>query len=165
MRTLLIPLCMLILAGCGYSLRGVDSLDGFDTLALNLQEPGSDLSRLLRRSLESAGVEIIQETDSIAATDRPTLNVGNERVASRPVSVNTRARAAQYEIRVSVDILLTRGEQTPIPQQTLTVERSYLEDIENIAGSQEEVEIITTEMRRELVNQLIRRLEAADTNP
>ncbi len=97
------------------------------------------------------------------ATDpeRLVLAVSDEQLARRPVSVNPRARAAQYEMRLSVDMLLARGESELIPLQALSVERSYFEDIENIAGTQEEVAIITDEMRLELVNQLLRRLQAA----
>jgi outer membrane lipopolysaccharide assembly protein LptE/RlpB len=77
--------------------------------------------------------------------------------------VNPRARAAQYEMRLSINIALGNAERYLISPETLMVERIYFEDIANIAGTQEEVEIITAEMRRELVNQLMRRLEAVET--
>jgi len=54
------------------------------------------------------------------------------------------------------------GDEMLIDAETLFVERIYFEDIENINGNQEEIEIITTEMRRELVNQLMRRLESVN---
>ena len=79
---------------------------------------------------------------------------------SRPVTVNPRARAAQYELRLSINIALAQADAMLIDTETLFVERSYFEDIENISGNQEEIELITAEMRRELVNQLMRRLEA-----
>lgn len=163
-RLLRLPLILLLLSvsACGFSLRGSDVLSArYAELQLLTLEPNSEFNRLLRRSLESAAVEIEILTDT-GATDpeRLVLAVGDEQLARRPVTVNSRARAAQYEMRLSVDMLLARGETEIIPLQTLSVERSYFEDIGNIAGSQEEVEIITTEMRRELVNQLLRRLQA-----
>ena len=91
------------------------------------------------------------------------LLVSNERIVSRPITVNPRARAAQYEMRLSINIALGSAEEYLIFPETLMVERIYFEDIANIAGTQEEVEIITAEMRRELVNQLMRRLEAVET--
>lgn len=151
-------LCSLIISGCGYSLRGSESLGmSLPSLQLNLQNPNSEFSRLLRRSLDTAGVSL-DETDMVSGMSQ--LSVSDVRVQNQPVSVNPAARAAQYEIRLSIDIQLLNGEQELIPRETLTVERSYFEDIENIAGNQEEVEIITSEMRRELVNLLIRRLQA-----
>lgn len=89
------------------------------------------------------------------------LSVTDEQVASRPVTVNPRARAAQYELRMSVTIALGRDARYLIEPEPLVVQRVYFEDIENITGNREEVEIISAEMRRELVNQLMRRLAAA----
>jgi len=158
---LAILLGSLILSGCGYSLRGAESLStSLPNLQLNLQNPNSEFSRLLRRSLDTAGVALSDGGMDSANIAASRLSVTDLRVQNQPVSVNPAARAAQYEIRLSIDIQLFNGEQELIPRETLTVERSYFEDIENIAGNQEEVEIITSEMRRELVNLLIRRLQA-----
>ena len=151
----------LLLSACGYSLRGNDVLSSkFDTVLLNSQQPNSEFSRLLRRSLEISDVTLISATSGSETTEQLILEIGSEKIISRPVSVNPRARAAQYELRLSVDISLSRSGEQLISPQTLTVERSYFEDIENISGNQEEVEIISSEMRRELVNQLMRRLAA-----
>lgn len=153
-------LCLLVLTGCGYSLRGSGVLGSeVESLTLNAQQPNSQFARLLRRSLTVADIAVRE--GSTTEDGQLTLMVGNEQVASRPVSVNPRARAAQYEIRVSVSIALRRGDEMLLSPETLIVERSYFEDIENIAGTQEEVDILTEEMRRELVNQVMRRLEAA----
>lgn len=151
----------LLLCACGYSLRGNDVLSSkFDTVLLNSQQPNSEFSRLLRRSLEISDVTLISATSDSANAEQLILDIGSEQVISRPVSVNPRARAAQYELRLSVNISLRRSGEQLISPETLTVERSYFEDIENITGNQEEIEIISSEMRRELVNQLMRRLAA-----
>ena len=124
------------------------------------QQPASELSRLILRSLESSGVDV-QLLDSVEAdTEQLTLIVSGEQIISRPITVNPRARAAQHELRLEMEIALGRDKQYLISPETLFVERVYFEDIENISGNQEEVEIITSEMRRELGNQLIRRLSA-----
>ena len=90
------------------------------------------------------------------------LAVSDEQVSARPVTVNSRARAAQYEMRLSITIVLGQSNQLLIEPETLFIDRTYFEDIENIAGNREEVEIIAQEMRRELVNQVMRRLEAVE---
>ncbi|MCH7670684.1 MAG: hypothetical protein IIC59_02250 [Proteobacteria bacterium] len=161
-RLLILSCISVILSSCGFSLRGSDVLSSkFQVIQLDMEQPNSEFSRLLRRSLEVADVtiEALLPTNS----DSPVLLVSNERIVSRPITVNPRARAAQYEMRLSINIALGRAEKTLIPPETLMVERIYFEDIANIAGTQEEVEIITAEMRRELVNQLMRRLEAVET--
>ena len=152
------------LGSCGYSLRGSDMLSSkFETIQLSSQQPNSEFSCLLRRSLEVANVNveaILAAGIESVATDLPVLTISPERIVNRPVSINPRARAAQYEMRVSISIALNRAEEILISPETLYVERVYFEDLENISGNQEEIKIIATEMRRELVNQLMRRLEA-----
>ena len=157
---LVILVLALALQSCGFALRGSDAISAnFSSLVLDLQQPQSEFSRLLQRSLEMADVDINSRLDA-DGDSLPLLAVANERVSNRPVTINPRARAAQVEIRLSVDITLTSGESDLIPAETLMVDRVYFQDIENIAGNQEEVQIITAELRRELVNQLMRRLES-----
>ena len=157
--TALIVLSTGLLGSCGFALRGSNSISSnFEALALDIDLPNSEFGRLLRRSLQVAGVET---TVSANSTELAVLRVSNERLVNRAVTVNPRARAAQYEIRLSVDISLDRADVSILAPQTLTVERTYFEDIANIAGTRDEVEIITNEMRRDLVDQLLRRLEAS----
>ena len=161
-RLLILSCVSVILSSCGFSLRGSDVLSSkFQVIQLDMEQPNSEFSRLLRRSLEVADVSI--ESVALTNSDSPVLLVSNERIVSRPITVNPRARAAQYEMRLSINIALGSAEEYIIIPETLMVERIYFEDIANIAGTQEEVEIITAEMRRELVNQLMRRLEAIET--
>jgi len=171
----------LILAGCGFSLRGNDIITAkFVALELQLAQPNSELASLLKRNLEIAavnlndsGTDLIDPIDPIdpsdpidpidpIATSTPVLQMGAEQLVRRPVSVNPRARAAQYELRLSVETSLSLDANLLMGPETLVVERSYFEDIESIVGNQEELEIITAEMRRELINQLLRRLEAVN---
>ena len=161
-RLLILSCVSVILSSCGFSLRGSDVLSSkFQVIQLDMEQPNSEFSLLLRRSLEVADVSI--EAVALTNSDSPVLLVSNERIVSRPITVNPRARAAQYEMRLSINIALGNAERYLISPETLMVERIYFEDIANIAGTQEEVEIITAEMRRELVNQLMRRLEAVET--
>ena len=147
---------------CGFTLRSNEVISSrFNSIQLNLQPPNSELSRLLRRRLDIAGVETQLLTTNPPDFNQPILVISDEQITSRPVTFNPRARTAQQEIRLSITILFEQGEQMLIRPETLFVERTYFEDVENIAGNQEEVVIIRAEMRGELVNQIMRRLEAA----
>ena len=147
---------------CGFTLRSNEVISSrFNSIQLNLQPPNSELSRLLRRRLDIAGVETQLLTTNLPNINQPILVVSDEQMTSRPVTFNPRARTAQQEMRLSITILFEQGEQMLIRPETLFVERTYFEDVENIAGNQEEVVIIRAEMRGELVNQIMRRLEAA----
>ncbi len=161
MRNTALRLLFLVLAlsvqACGFTLRDNDAIvSNFDNLTLELAQPQSELSALLQRSLRAAGVSLPSEQLKTA----PTLKVSNEQLSTRPVSINPRARASQVELRLSVNIALTVGGKPIIPDETLTVVRTYFQDIENIAGNQEEAQIIANELRQELINQLMRRLES-----
>ena len=162
MRNTALRLLLLVLAlsvqACGFTLRDNDAIvSSFDNLNLELAQPQNELSALLQRSLRAAGVSL--SSQQLKTT--PTLTVSNEQISTRPVSINPRARASQVELRLSVNIALTVGGKPTIPDETLTVVRTYFQDIENIAGNQEEAQLIANELRQELVNQLMRRLESA----
>ncbi|MBM89541.1 MAG: hypothetical protein CMQ41_14315 [Gammaproteobacteria bacterium] len=150
--------------GCGFALRGGDAISSrFTILELDLTQPNSETSRLLRQRLSVSDVStkyVSGSDENSLSSQLPRLTIRNEQVTSRPVTINPRARAAQYEMRISITISLEQSRQMLIQTETLSVDRTYFEDIENITGNREEVEIIATEMRRELVNQIIRRLEA-----
>ena len=146
-RTLVISTLFLVLNSCGFSLRGSDVLStNFSELQFYSEQPNSELARLLRRSLDSAEVNVTLVNLGEAGSNVALLGIANEQLVSRPVTINPRARAAQIELRLSVE--------------TLFVERTYFQDVENISGNQEEAEIISAEMRRELINQMMRRLAA-----
>ena len=154
-QRLLAFILALSLQACGFNLRGNDAIvSRFSSLSLELEQPQSDFSAFLQHSLTAAGVILSAQQLETA----PILKVSNEQILTRPVSINPRARASQVELRLSASIALTIGGQSLIPDETLTVVRTYFQDIENIAGNQEEAQIIANELRQELINQLMRRL-------
>ncbi|MBL4580949.1 MAG: hypothetical protein JKY29_03945 [Gammaproteobacteria bacterium] len=164
LRTLALSTLLLVLSSCGFSLRGSDVLSAnFSELQFYSEQPNSELARLLRRSLDGAKVNVtlvnLDEADSHVAL----LGIANEQLVSRAVTINPRARAAQIELRLSVDMGLMLAEKTLLEPETLFVERTYFQDVENISGNQEEAEIISAEMRRELIGQMMRRLAAINT--
>ena len=161
MRNTALRLLAFILAfsvqACGFTLRGNDAiLSRFSSLNLELEQPQSEFSALLQRVLSAAGVTLLAQQLETA----PILKVSNEQILTQPVSINPRARASQVELRLSASIALTIGGQSIISEEKLTVVRTYFQDIENIAGNQEEAQIIANELRQELINQLMRRLES-----
>ena len=168
MKTILDYSALVILLGfltsCGYSLRTNQLIEGsLDTIHLTLSQPNSEFSRILRRNLELADVKVINSIESQQAHSNLTheLSIGGEEISTRPITINSRARAAQYEMRLSIEITLRVNKTFLIESEALFVDRIYFEDIENITGNQEEIRIITSEMRQNLVSQVMRRLESA----
>ena len=168
MKTILDYSALVILLGfltsCGYSLRTNQLIEGsLDKIHLTLSQPNSEFSRILRRNLELADVKVINSIESQQAHSNLTheLSIGGEEISTRPITINSRARAAQYEMRLSIEITLRVNETFLIESEALFVDRIYFEDIENITGNREEIRIITSEMRQNLVSQVMRRLESA----
>ena len=182
MTALLLLALSLGLAGCGYRLRGSDIPPlTIRDIVLDAPQPEGDLTRMVRRQLRTAGVRVLSreqfdrqndeqtEAQSETRTDEqtetetvtPVLQLGRELQQSRPVSVSTRVDTAQYELILAVRLSLHQGDETPPFTQTLSVERAHTETIDLIVGNQEEMEIILLEMRRDLVDQILRMLEAA----
>lgn len=149
---------VLSLAGCGFTLRGsVDLPAALQTLQLESPNPDSEIVREVRRMLRNNDVALVETgTD---ATWR--LGVGLEANSERVVSVNANARAGEYEITMSVAAQLRRGTQT-IGPETLSVSRVYLADPESAVAKNEEAELIRSELRRELAQQILRRLQSLD---
>ena len=155
---------LMSLTSCGYSLRNSHLLKAkLESIHLNLSQPNSEFSRILRRNLEQAGIKtIILDTSQEASSNKEhELIISSEEISTRPVTINSRARAAQYEIRVSVEVALKNRESILVEPEAIFVERVYFEDIQNITGNQEEVRIITSEMHQDLVFQVMRRIESA----
>jgi len=156
-RQLLILCAALVVSGCGFALRGaVDLPPALQTLQLESTDGNSDIVRDMRRALEVSDITVVSQA-------RPgiyRLGIGNERVVERVLSVNSNARAGEYELSLSVPFQLRNGETFLIGPETLSIEKVYLADPNSAVAKAEERELIEEEMRRELVNQIMRRLQA-----
>jgi LPS-assembly lipoprotein len=148
----------LALAGCGFTLRGsVDLPPELHTLQVESPVPNSELVREVSRMLRN---------NAVMLTDTPAdnvwrLGIGAEQVRERVLSVNANARAGEYELTMDVAAQLRRGAQMVGPE-TLSVSRVYLADPENAVAKNEEAELIRNEMRRELAQQILRRLQSLE---
>ena len=159
---ILLALLMLAVSSCGFSLRGSTALSGnLPELQLYLQQPNSEVAQMLRRALQDANVILTDvDVDSVGSAI-PTLSVGAEQLVVRPITVTPSARAAQYDIRMALPVNLVSGGNNLLGPEELTIQQVYYENTGNITGTQEEIEVIQGEMRRTMISQLLRRLEAA----
>lgn len=153
-------LLSLVLASCGFALRGNNAatLSPETVFVRSAQESGV-LTQKLRESFRNANLQLVPS----AVEANYVVSVGAEEFASTTATVNGRARAAQYTLRLSVELTLDRQNQNILPTERLMVERSYFEDTANIAGSTRESDILREEMQQELVNQILNRLRVVTT--
>jgi LPS-assembly lipoprotein len=155
-----VAICVLVLSlsGCGFTLRGSADLPAaLQTMQVESPNPDSGIVREVRRMLRNNNVTLTE-----AATDGTyRLGIGAEELSERVLSVNANARAGEYEITLTVAAQLRRGAQT-IGPETFTVSRSYLADPSTAVATNEEAELIRTELRRELAQQILRRLQSLE---
>ncbi|HLT63564.1 MAG TPA: LPS assembly lipoprotein LptE, partial [Pseudohongiella sp.] len=71
---------------------------------------------------------------------------------------NNRGGAGQYELRLQIEAGILRNGVVLAGPETLEVTGSYYEDTANISGSNNAVEQTLEDMRRELADQIVRRL-------
>jgi LPS-assembly lipoprotein len=162
-------LLLLVLAGCGFHLRGSELSANFETVYVS-SVSAITIEQQLARSLGFAGVEVI--TDRSAAD--VVIDLTSQREARRSISVTERARTAEYEISLEIGYRIVG--QEPVaddeePVETVLVEdrsvrvaRTFRLDRNNIVGSSEEQALLRGEMEQDVVQQILRSLDTATRN-
>ena len=148
---------LMCLAGCGFQLKGSDAasssakLEGM-TLQLMSSQPRSELTREVSRALSATGLILLEEGDATL-----TLVLQPEQFTQRNVSLTAQARAAELELTLFTDFTLNQPESDPIEARA-TVIRQMLNDPRNVVGKTEEMRLLREEMRRDLADQIARRV-------
>jgi LPS-assembly lipoprotein len=159
LRLMLVACAVTALSGCGFSLRGSAALPPeLQTLQIQSADANSDIVRELRRALRNNDVNVDDDTTQSSGYS---LQVGQEQNSERALSVNSQARAGEYQLTMSVPFQLLNAGAAIMGPETITLERVYLADPENAAAKSDEARLIQQEMRRELALQILRRLQVA----
>lgn len=152
----LLFLLLIVLAGCGFTLRGTNSPIPLNSVILEAERPDG-MVRALRQQLTSLGVN----TGSENADDTGyTLTLSDEQREARRTTLNTGTRGAQYELTLSVDATLSMGDAIVAGPRRLQVRREQDEDISNLSSSGGERALLYADMERELADQIVQQLRA-----
>ncbi len=156
MRHILTLLLLLVLTACGFHLRGAVQLSpALAEMTLRDARPATDVAPELRRALKSEGIRL---SDSASLV----LQVKAERYGKRVLSVNSSGGAQEYGLSYSVSFSLTGEAGAPwLAEQTVTVTRDLRFDANAVLGTGNEETQLKTEMRRDAVLQILRRLQKA----
>ena len=150
----------LLLGGCGFHLRG-DVTYAFHSLYLNAP-PGDPLTPELHRAIAAAGTHLV---DSPAAAD-VVLDVTGIADDKEVLSLSGGGRVREFLLVKSLTIALhdNHGREW-LPTAQLSVRRSYtFNEAEVLAREAQEVRLLK-EMQTDIVQQIIRRLQAAQRPP
>jgi LPS-assembly lipoprotein len=145
----------LLLAGCGFQLRGtIDLPPDWEELHLSTSSPNSELSQALRNGAAQAGIRWRELTEA-----NYIVHLGNESFQRRNLTIGNNARAAEFELEMSTRLRVTdRTGRELLPATRVTTLQVITNDPENIAGKAEEARLLRDEMRRTLVQELLRKL-------
>lgn len=160
----IIPMLLLLatLSGCGFHLRG--SFD-VEQLPASMRQMSIDgvrwndaLAVDLRGALKAAGVKVPR--DGASATS--VLNIISTNRKRRVLSVSaTTGKVREFELYYSVvfDVSDANG-KILIEKQTVNLVRDYIFDPTSVHGEALEEKLVFSEMSRDAVQQILRRIRA-----
>ncbi len=151
---ILLTALLTLVSGCGFQLRGlVDIPDHLKTLHLK-GDNNSALFQTVKRTLETNGVVLVTRPE-LAPYQLELLGEKQER---RSASLNTRAKAQEYELRTHLNYsIVDRDGVTAVAATDIFTERTYNYDENNVNATTSEEASLRQEMRETLAGQLVRR--------
>jgi LPS-assembly lipoprotein len=149
-------LLLLVLGGCGFQLRTWDVGSALES-AWVTSNPRNPMEQPLERALRQAGIAEAPSPEQAAVV----VELLDSRQDRRSITVSGQARAAEYETILGVLYRVTDGQGNElVPEQWLERERVFRVDRDNLVGSSEEQALLEREMQNDLVQQILRTLNA-----
>lgn len=143
---------LLGVAGCGFQLSGTER-GGLESLNIIGARAAPLTSKSLMQALEDRDVQVVPAGAGIIS-----VHILDERSDRRTVATTDVFDAAEYELRLELDVSISRGEDFLLEEATLVSQRVYAVDSGNLSGSYEEQAELLSAMRVNLAEQLIRRV-------
>ncbi len=148
---------LLLLSGCGFHLKGYHqastALDGL--FVLNADQRGS-LAEVIQRDLQTSGAALAASAEQA----KHLLHIRSEEFKRRVISVDASGKVLEYELRLESGFSVKDAEGGEIvPDQPLEMIRHLVFSGEDELGRRSEEALLRADMRSDLANQVIRRLE------
>lgn len=149
-------LVALTMAGCGYHLRTWELSGNLETARLEATSR-NPLTEPLGRALQSAGVTLVEDGEADLI-----IELLDDRSNRRNVAVTSAARVAEYEASLGVRYTVRNAAGKVLINPTwLNASRVYRVDRGNPVASSQEQTLLEREMVNDLVQQVIRGVNAA----
>lgn len=154
-----VPCLALILlsVSCGFQLRGTADLPETMTRTyLDMPNRFDEFGRALERSLESNNVDVVSSPDQATAV----LQISQAQFVREAASFSGTALISEFRLtfRVQFRLLDDQGDALSTQRQVVLF-RDYSFNSQEILASQREEEFLRGNLRNDMVNELIRRLE------
>ncbi len=152
-RNLLVMGLAVMLSACGFHLRGTGTSElAIKELDLSARNAYGDTVNELRDLLRSSGVNVHSGAPY-------KLVLTNEAETQRAASYAGSGRSVEYELTTALSYDIQGRNATPLISDKLEVQKIYLYDGNNVTGSGQEAGQIRSEMRRDLVQKMVLRLQ------
>ena len=148
-----------LLAGCGFHPRGSAPLPtSLEALSVEAAQAHGPLADAMEAALHGAGVVMVDDPAHASAR----LKLSEPGFQRRVLSVDSSGHANEYELYYGLNFtLLNAAGDVLLPSQEVSVVREFAFDPGNVLASDQEEALIHDEMRRQAVEQLLRRLRRA----
>lgn len=152
-RNLLVMGLAVLLSACGFQLRGTGTTElAITELDLSARDAYGDTVKMLRDTLVNSGVKVY--------TGAPyKLILTNEQQSQRSLSYAGAGHSAEYEMTTVLNYEIRGQGNLSLLEDKLQVQKVYLHDSNNITGSDQESITVRGEMRRDLVQRMMLRLQ------
>jgi LPS-assembly lipoprotein len=146
----------LLLAACGFHLRGAADLP-FKTIYLGFS-PNSAVGVELSRNIRASGVTVVDDPKQAEAVLRVLTDTRDKQV----LTLNTNGRVREYALfqRFTFSVTDAKG-AVRIPPTAITLRRVITYDENQELAKQAEEVLLYRDMQSDLVQQILRRLSAS----
>ncbi|WP_407312583.1 LPS assembly lipoprotein LptE [Pseudomonas sp. nanlin1] len=152
-RNLLVMGLAVLLSACGFQLRGTGTNQmSITELDVSARDAYGDTVKQLRKALTNSDVRVYQGAPYKLVLTR---EVSSQRTASSTGS----SRIAEYELSTELTYEIRGDQDRVLLSDAFDIQRTYAHDGSNLTGSDTESKQVSAEMRRELVQRMMLRLE------
>ena len=152
-RNLLVMGLAVLLSACGFQLRGTGTTElAIKELDLSARNAYGETVTQLRQVLESSGVKVYSGAPyKLVLTD--------EQESQRILSYAGAGRTGEYQVSTVLSYDIRGQGNLPLLSDKLEVQKVFIHDGNNLVGSDQEANDARKEMRRELVQRMMLRLQ------
>lgn len=157
-QSILVLVCLTLLVGCGFKLRGAYQLpSAMQQTYISDKQRSTDLGRALVRSLKASNIQLVDElSDTVAVFD-----LIKESKGKRIVSVDSKGRAREYTLSLSLLFSVTaRHKNFEISEQEIRIDRDFVFDTQDVLGNSREQAQLYAEMQQDLIRLILLRLQS-----
>lgn len=162
-RFAILLLLITLLSACGFHLAKEAQLPAaMSRIAVQGADPYSPLIVDLGKALARSGSRLVEADAGPGAV----LRFGANSVRTDVLSVGGNARANEYTIRHHVEFdVVAADDAVLIAPQIIELSRDFTFDASQALGVAAEQELLTGELRRDMVQAILRRLQAVQAAP